>query len=61
MCEVISMKQKKPMKKDSQKVAEQNYQIEDYQRQNQFSQGLAETHEQATDTLKEGYNEKLSE
>ncbi|GAE94873.1 hypothetical protein JCM21714_4072 [Gracilibacillus boraciitolerans JCM 21714] len=55
------MKQKKPMKKDSQKVAEQNYQIEDYQRQNQFSQGLAETHEQATDTLKEGYNEKLSE
>ncbi len=55
------MKQKKPMKKESQKVAERNYEIEDYQRDDQFSQGLAETHEQATDTLKEGYNQKLSD
>ncbi|UOQ86376.1 DUF4025 domain-containing protein [Gracilibacillus salinarum] len=40
------------------KVGEKNYQPDDYQQSDERSKGLATTHEQATDTLKEGYNEE---
>ncbi|UOQ47058.1 YozQ family protein [Gracilibacillus caseinilyticus] len=40
------------------KVGEKNYQPDDYKQTDELSKGLAETHEQAIDTLKEGYNEE---
>lgn len=40
----------------SAKIAERNFKAEDYHKKDQMSKGLAETHEQATDTLKDGYN-----
>ncbi|ENH97888.1 hypothetical protein J416_03006 [Gracilibacillus halophilus YIM-C55.5] len=44
-------------KKSKKQIAERNYEAEDYQRKDELSKGLAKTHEQATDTLKEGYND----
>lgn len=43
---------KRQTKRDNQ--ADRTYQPSDYQKDDQFSQGLAITHEQATDTLTEG-------
>ncbi|MRG87301.1 YozQ family protein [Salinibacillus xinjiangensis] len=41
-------------RKSGQSPADKNYEPEDYQKKDQLSAGLAETHEQASDTLTEG-------
>lgn len=42
--------------KKSSDIAKRNFKAEDYHKKDQISKGLAETHEQATDTWKDGYN-----
>jgi hypothetical protein len=44
----------KENKRDKQSLADKMYSPEDYNRKDQLSQGIAETHEQASDTLTEG-------
>lgn len=47
-------KQNKVNQKDSNKIAENNYDPSNYQGKTQFEKGLAETHEQASDDYFEG-------
>lgn len=44
----------KNTEKDSLKVAGRQYQVEDYQGNDQLSSGLADTHEQVSDSYMEG-------
>jgi Protein of unknown function (DUF4025) len=44
----------KKTKLESKQIAGRQYEVEDYNRQDELSEGLAETHEQASDDYMEG-------
>ncbi len=44
----------KKQKKASERMAEKNYESDDYKRNRELSSGLATTHEQVSDTLTKG-------
>nr|WP_188205557.1 YozQ family protein [Alkalibacillus aidingensis] len=50
----MSKKNQKANQKDSNKIAENNYDPSYYNEDGQFEQGLAETHEQVSDDYHEG-------
>ncbi|TYR80055.1 DUF4025 domain-containing protein [Priestia megaterium] len=49
------MPEKKPQKEvNTSQIADRQFHVNDYEGQDQLSQGLAETHEQVSDTYQEG-------
>ena len=44
--------------KKNSRIAERNYEGEDYKRNDQMSKGLAETHEQVSDSYMDGDNDE---
>ncbi|MCA1030372.1 YozQ family protein [Bacillus timonensis] len=48
------LKNQKNNENSSTKIAGRSYQVDDYEGSNELSAGLAETHEQVSDTLTEG-------